>query len=373
MNYSVNITGSPSHNMSYDSGVMDNFAYNVLQYANACAAFLFSVLGIGTNVINVKTFIRMGLDDGVTVSFLGLSVSDLTVSMLNLCNSVSLFCHALERSLGHLFRLDPMWCVVFFTNLGTAIYVVTMLNTVFLALARCMCVVKPLHFKHAFTPMRSVVIIAVFNVFALVLYIPIFVHTGVTTEFSTDLNATRKVIWLSPDREKFKDGVLLISLTIVPFSSQFIVTFCVILLSWSLRKASKFRFTSSSASSGVTAAKQNGDNALDSSGPDEGKNPAKWRLTGKDLQVVRQVVLISTIFIVLNTPMVMLGLSGLLLAGFDASWSADRYVRLYYSGHFMRRVFEQVNSSVNIFIYYSYNTSFRTHFALAWGNKKDKS
>ncbi|XP_005093858.1 uncharacterized protein LOC101860394 [Aplysia californica] len=326
-------------------GLLSDEDFAIFQHVNAYAGITFSVLGIGSNFLNIKTFVAMGLDDAVTVSFLGLSISDFFISIIMFCIGISMSFHAIELSLGIRYTYDPFMIVLFFTNVGIALYIVTVLTTLYLAVARCMCVAKPLHFKHVFTKSRSIAILTVFFVFCVGIYIPVFNSLGIAKTFNPVLNGTRYTIWFRQGDEEAKDVIYFITHVVIPFGTQIIVIVCIVVMAWNLIQSSRFRQqTSKSQADGKEA---------------EDANSSSVKLSGKELQAVQQVVLISIIFAVFNMPMILIGVFGITEPEFDAVWGKHRYARMYYAGHFMRRVCEQINSAVNIFIYYSYNTKFR--------------
>ncbi|XP_005112606.1 uncharacterized protein LOC101863950 [Aplysia californica] len=279
-------------------GLLSHQQFVILQNTNAYSAIFFSLLGIGSNFMNIKTFLTMGADDAVTVSFLGLSISDILVSLILLCLGISGCQHANELSQGVLYTYDPFFFLLIFGNAAMAAYTVTMLTTLYIAVARCMCVAKPLHFKHVFTKTRSVIIISAFGVFSTAMVTPVFASLGIVKTFSPVLNGTRYVPWFDVGLEHVKDAVYFVTLVVIPFSTQVIVTVCIIVMTWKLIESSRFRQKST-------------------------KEPE-----------------------------------------FDAIFGRHRYARIYAVCHMMRRVCEQVNSAVNFFIYYSYNTKFRKHCKL---------
>ncbi|XP_005112226.1 uncharacterized protein LOC101851096 [Aplysia californica] len=342
------------------TGILSDEQFVILQSTNAYVGIFFSVLGIGSNFLNIKTFFTMGVDDAVTVSFLGLSISDILVSLVMFCTSVSMSLHTVEMSRGPLFTYDPVISAVFLTNVIMALYTVTILITLYIAVARCMCVAKPLHFKHVFTKTRSVVIISVFGVFSAGIVVPIFTSMGITDISGMTQNGTRYTIWFDPNVEDSKDAIFFIVLVVIPFATQVIVIVCIVVMTWKLIESSRFRqksAKSSNSSGGITTQKTT--EGQENNTKNNNSNNSNVRLSGKELQAVQQVILISLIFAIFNTPMLVIGICGLVEPDFDAIMGKHRYARLYAACSGSRRVSEQVNSALNFFIYYKYNTKFR--------------
>ncbi|KAI8791445.1 type-1B angiotensin II receptor [Biomphalaria glabrata] len=79
-------------------------------------------------------------------------------------------------------------------------------------------------------------------------------------------------------------------------------------------------------------------------------------MSGKDLQVVQQVLLISVIYIISNTPIIIINFAGM----YNKEFALQRtYHNLFLSTIGVKHLFQTINSSFNIFIYFKYNTKFR--------------
>ncbi|XP_012945732.1 uncharacterized protein LOC106013737 [Aplysia californica] len=347
------------------AGILSDEQFVILQSTNAYVGIFFSVLGIGSNFLNIKTFFTMGVDDAVTVSFLGLSISDFVVSLVMFCTGVSVSLHTVELSLGPLFTYDPLIPVAYLKNVIMALYTVTILITLYIAVARCMCVAKPLHFKHVFTKTRSVVIISVFGVFSVGVAMPIFTSMGIADVSGITQNGTRYTMWFDPNQEHVKDAVFFIMMVVIPFATQVIVIVCIVVMTWKLIESSRFRqksAKSSNNSGGIITQKTT--EGQENNTKNNNSNSSNVRLSGRELQAVQQVVLISVIFAIFNTPMIAVSICSLVEPDFDAILGKHRYARLYAACSSSRRVSEQVNSALNFFIYYNYNTKFRVSYVL---------
>ena len=58
-------------------GVISDEDFVISHYALAHVMLLISLIGVVTNSINIRTFLAMGPDDGITVTLMGLAISDL--------------------------------------------------------------------------------------------------------------------------------------------------------------------------------------------------------------------------------------------------------------------------------------------------------
>ncbi|CAG5124029.1 unnamed protein product [Candidula unifasciata] len=333
--------------------IMNESQYSIVLLFFCVAWTICSMLGIASNVINIKTFVAMGLNDSVTVSFLTLSVFDLAYVITTFCFAVSSAFSLIEQTYPILFPIEPYGVYVYFGNVLVLINVNNTLTTTFLAVARCMCVAKPLHFKHTFTVKRTVVIMTAFAIFAVAIYTPILANMGMVYRLDAKTNTSRPTLWLSPNRESTKNIVWTIIQIILPIATEFIVLVCIVIMINSLRAASKFR-----QASHITVC------ANDSSclkGKTGSSNVANEKLSGKEIRVVKQVTLISLVYILCNTPKIMISIGGLVEQEFRIG---KTYGYLYLCLNCFRMQFEILNASINTFVYYAFNTKFKT--TLCW-------
>ncbi|KAH9507703.1 hypothetical protein Btru_053496 [Bulinus truncatus] len=105
-----------------------------------------SLAGIVGNILAIKTFVSIGLKDGVTISFMFLAISDLLYLISVSANSISLWFYATEKRqrFKKWFSIDPFGVYIFSANAGIMLYLLTVLTTTFIAVIRCMCVAVPL-------------------------------------------------------------------------------------------------------------------------------------------------------------------------------------------------------------------------------------
>lgn len=336
-------------------GFIDESQYNIILLFFCVIWTVFSLLGIISNVINIKIFIAMRLNDSVTVSFLALSVFDLTYVVTTLCFAISSAFSLVEKTYKTRFLIDPYAVYIYFGNIAVLVNVMNTLITTFLAVARCMCVAKPLYFRHSFTVKKTTASLSGFAVFAVVAYTPIFASMGMVVRIDRETNITRHTLWISPRRESIKNVIWTLTQMVLPASTEFIVLFCIVIMANSLRAASKFRQTSQlpGCDKEVSHLKEKADSS----------NDTMNKLSGKDIRVVKQVTLISLVYIMCVTPKILISTAGLIEPEFTLG---RRYGFLYLSLLFLRLHFEIFNASINTFVYYAYNTKFKT--MLSWKN-----
>lgn len=315
--------------------IINDEEYLLLSQVFAVIGMTVTCIGLVTNILNIVGFVSIGIDDGVTTLFLSIALSDLTFVALVFVRSIALIFYTLEQDNLWWFFIDPFAVLVFSSNASTMVYTMTVLASTFLAVARCMCIAKPLHFKDMFNKNRCIGVLVVFAVFSVVCYTPIFVEMGMTTVIDPKQNATRYVLYLSPNRERVKDIVILIIDCIIPLVTQVIVVVCVVIMASKLREATKFRH---------------------SQGKDDTERSAT-KLSGKELQVVKQVVLISVIYIISNIPKIFISNFSIFDSRFDFG---KPFFNLYLTINHLKLAFESFNSAVNFFVYFFYNTKFRS-------------
>lgn len=314
---------------------------------------ILSLIGIVSNIIIIKTFITMGLNDGVIISFLALAVFDLSYLIVSFCLGVATVFYVVEFRYKLIFPIEPFGIKVFFFNIMILINVCNMLTTTYLAVARCMCIVKPLQFKNTFTSGRAIMVMAGIALFAVCSYTPLLANMAMKMKFDRKLNTSRPSLWLSAYRESIKVIVWTLMEMALPLVTEVIVIVCIIVMADSLRASARFRQSSTTVSHITCESNHHGDSKK--TNPDFSKIPDK--LTGKDLRVVQQVVLISVVYIICNTPKILVSV----FTNVEREFAIGRtYSILYLAVNSLGKHFEVFNSAVNIIIYYAYNTKFRT-------------
>ncbi|GFO13517.1 chemosensory receptor c [Plakobranchus ocellatus] len=278
-------------------------AYNIslitLNSIQACMC----MLGLITNFINIKIFLAMrAFDDGVTLTFLLLSVSDLCVCFVAAGISMSAILHSQEtkwltqiifnddskdhsQTIGFFFPVEPLYIGIMGHNTFQIFNLITMLLTIYLAVSRCLCVMYPLRFRNIITVKKTLLVSAIFFVVSLGIRLPLITHSGAALKFDPRVNATRHILWVHPNREIIRDALWVSVDTPVCVGAQITLSVCVLIMVKGLRAAADFR----SKASAVNDTKSDKDNS-------------KEKLTSKDARIIKQLVLISSIFIICNTP-----------------------------------------------------------------------
>ncbi|CAL1530805.1 unnamed protein product, partial [Lymnaea stagnalis] len=308
----------------------------------SCTWTILTLFGAAGNAVNVRTFVCMGINDGFAISFLALSVLDLSYLVVALAMAVSTAFFTVELKQPHIFfSVQPYALAIYFGNFGVMLYLTIQLTTTFIAVARCMCVAKPLHFKNAFTRRRCAAVLSCLVSIPVVSYVPIWINMAIVTQFDPSTNTTRPSLWVSPSREFIKDIIWTIEDMLIPFSTEIIVLVCLIVMADGLRKSSKFRMSSLSGCS------------LSEYGASGGPH----KLSGKELVIVQQTAVISFLYILTNTPKVASNIVSVLVPEFNLG---KKYGNLYLVVISFRKLLEMCNSASNLPIYYKCNPKFRS-------------
>ncbi|XP_059175065.1 uncharacterized protein LOC131955107 [Physella acuta] len=315
-----------------------------------------SFLGAVGHAFAIRTFVAMGLKDGVTLSFLFLSVSDLLYLISITAASVSYIFLSIEL-LSHFavyFPVDPYGLNTYFINCGSGFYANTMLTITFLSIARCLSVAKPLWFRSIFgTTTVSLVCLISISSFCLVTSIPILVSMEFMPVFEQGINTTRLTLSFSANLKPVTYIIWLLRGSFVPFAVQLILIICVCVMIRFLRKAVKFRqkHTSSSRITHRVKAKK-GESTTNNL-------QENVKLTRREVQVIRQMLVLSLVFIVCNVPKICINTTIFAVPEFSVD---GRYGRMYERVDIVRDALQIFNSCFSIVIYYKYNSKFRAVF-----------
>ena len=300
------------------------------------------VAGICINVINMVVFYRMGLSDGVTQNFFILALSDGLFAMTAVANSMGyLFRVAVRKLVGYNNPLElaaqiiyqgTFYCSPFAQN-------VSLITTVVIAVVRYCSVAMPLQVKQILPAKRQL---------AAILFL-----SGIATSISVYVLAPMHIVYAPhPVRNYtmiFFNGqrwsVYTVFNKVLSFGGFIICIAFVVILSARLKKASKFRESSSTGTSDYA----NTDKSFS-------KHSKERQRTAR---IVRTVVLVSVIFIVCNVPNILYYLLRMFLNGFSLR---GRYSNAMKFTLMVVEIFWLLSVCLNTVIYYFCNSRYRTIF-----------
>ncbi|KAK3763819.1 hypothetical protein RRG08_050183 [Elysia crispata] len=294
------------------------------------------ILGFCANVINVVVFYKMGLTDGVTQNFFILSISDCCLATVSIIGSVSyiLYTQVYVGVGGPEYTAQVVYCASIL--IGAFPHSVSMVTTVVIAVIRCLCVAIPLRVKFLMTARRQLAVILAFSSCSAGLLIYAFSPSRAVL---VNNPLTNTPFILIVDLKWFEYTVYSNATSYIGF---IIVIICVIVLTISLNRSSSFREKSAS---GASAGEQTKDGR-------------------KEARVIKTVVFVSIVFIVCYLPAMTVTMIGTLVKEFST-------VGIYRNANLLNlmimELFIVINASVNVFIYYFFNTRFRTTFDTVFG------
>ena len=302
--------------------------------------------GLISNTINIIVFLRSGVRDNVTILLLCLSVSDFSFLLLMTPWLATVL----------IWFFVPNWNWKFdFTITALLIYwpAFTMYDfsaylSVFLGITRCACVALPLHFKSMFTKSRTVICVVVLFISTVLLRIPMLtIHSiGIKLNPLTNQSYAYLVKHGSPTKVLVND---VLNRTSLPWIAFIIMVACVVILSVKLVEASKVRQLPTSASPETTEK------------PDDRvqQSRSKHKMSARETHVVQSVVLVCVIFILSQLPFLLYSTARLIHPEFDVG---KQFEHLFGISNQISLTCSFLNASVNIFIYFNYNSKYRSTF-----------
>ncbi|CAL1546820.1 unnamed protein product [Lymnaea stagnalis] len=157
-----------------------------------------SLFGVLSNFLSIVVLTRAGFQDTVSITLLGLSVSDLgsllsvlwrNFTMRELVSTTDLPHYALEY-----LYLSGGTSLVWFTRTTTWI-------SAYMTFKRFLCIIVPLKVKTIITRKRAIVIIVCIYVITLATVLPAYYATQMTLEFSPEANKSILVLFFTRDRD----------------------------------------------------------------------------------------------------------------------------------------------------------------------------
>lgn len=336
------------------SSTIFTFEQYLLTLVPSCVIYVaVSTFGIISNIINIRTFVAMGLKDAMTVSFLLLSVSDCTFSVVSLALGIASALFVMETWTDVWLPIEPYIVGLFSANLFIPLSAVVALNTSFISVARCMCVSLPFQFKHVFKSETSIIFMSTSFVFCALMYVPVFTYMGVINKFDPVHNRSRPSAWVSPAREFLRDIVWNILGLAIPISTFAVIIVSTVIMAHALTKSTNFR------SANAHGYGTSGTKTADISKIKE-KYPKKTtgKLSGKEREIVKQVLLISLVYIMCNTPKILFIIAGVIVPEFSLN---GRLGYLFLSVSSIRMMFEAFHPAISLPIYYTYNSKFKAN------------
>ncbi|KAK3785762.1 hypothetical protein RRG08_051084 [Elysia crispata] len=328
-----------------ENGIMvgDLVMYYISFFLKVYVNPFLSFTGIFINIINAAIFYKMGLSEGIAQNFFILSVSDGILAVSSFAASSSnVLLNTLYTRGGLIAELlqSVHWVAM---SCWPFSHTISFITTTVIAVVRCCCVTMPLQVKDILTARRQLLAIVVFCLIGYIVMIYSFAPVKLIRITNPMTNITH--VTISGLRYFVID---IFAGTYLKFAFITVVV-CTVILIFSLKQSSRFRETSSSASGSVE----------------------KRREKSREIRTVQTVILVATIFIVFNLPLLVLSIAR--MATDSASLYADGSVwRLLELFLLIMDVCMMFNINLNIFIYVRFNSRYRNIFMKIVGNRSDR-
>ncbi|KAK0056197.1 growth hormone secretagogue receptor type 1 [Biomphalaria pfeifferi] len=305
--------------------------YEVVNYV-----FLGTVIGlfgIVTNIINIIIFFKQGLNNTVNISLFGLAISDfcslLTLQWFNIC------VNPLFEEADDLFPLAASEVIYLTAGIPHDCFArITCWITVYITAERCLCILFPLKIKRIITPAKTTLIIILIYVLMMASFSPEYITAYLDWKYYPEKNRTLLGLVFKENRKNVEGLTFLLYGVLGKLSFMAVIFFTVVLVV-SLRRKTKWRKRSVY-------------------GTRHSEN-----VSNRDRKTIYMIVIIAAILIVCYTPGIVLSM----VTVFEPEFSiVGRYVNLFFAIWSFGFLFETINSSVNIFLFYRMSSKYRRSF-----------
>lgn len=317
--------------------IMGREAYYISNEIIGIILLIMNVFGLITNGLSIKLFIRMGLKNEVTFSFTSLAIFDFCFALANVINLMSDICHTWEIRYGLFMPIDPYVVWLYSTFPALSFYTISTMITAYLAATRCLCVALPFKFKYLVTRRYFLITMSTCVVYSVTIHSLVYPYMGVHIVLDSKVNRTRLTYWFTPEFGNLAKIIRFCTLFSVSLATEIISFVCAVVMTAKLKASVQFRID------------------LGSNNTEGQKEKAAQKLTGKERNVVLQMIVISTIYFLCNL-MQMVHAWG---AQFITAYTQDLF---YLTMAKVQLFFNTINCSVNFFVYLKFNTKFRQLF-----------
>ena len=312
--------------------------------------FVLFLIGGPANVINMAVYYQQGLKERINLCLFALALADgLFMTQTTFFYGEQLYLRFTTKEI-----YGPMMRFMFNNNLVGffGFSWVSQVLSAIIASERCLCVLSPLRSQTMLQTRTMAVIIAVVYVVVVGGYFVMATRYRVACVFKPETGAT----WYMEASDFFRNHEQLINLLDgvvygagIPAVMIIVVTITTIITAIKIRQAAAWRAGTSSAS------------GLSSSS----------LISPQELALTKMLVGIAVLFIVCISPLALVRLVWLFLPEFNVG---RRYHNLYLTGLWILETLAFVNSSLNIFVYYTIGSRYReTFWALCGRRKRDKT
>ena len=347
--------------------------------------FVISVLGIVANMFNIRVFRTMGLRDStVTMTLCALSVSDLGGSIVTATAMILQILHNLKDHLADVLYemyIDEVSLITIVNHVGEIFKTMSTMITTCLAVIRSMCVIKPFRFRRVFTPVRTQRLLCGVCCISLC-YGVTFIDMDFKIVSRKDNSTQYHLVKYSP---AILEVIALINGPMITAGCMVIATLSVIIIVYKMKqsvfKPRKGGSTQAplSTSSGTETRPNSGNQANPENAPFTTRISRQYsliealeelrstgpvvipdvRMRRTESRVIQQVIIVIVIFIVCKLPSAYIFSIRYIDVRSIVFDQASSSVCLILG---VRQLCEAVSAAVNIFVYYRFNSRYKSAF-----------
>ena len=246
------------------------------------------LFGFISNIVNIVVFLRAGARDNVVVLLISLAVSDLLFLTLILRTVCGFLIEVHIRPYSWPFDAAIIFFLLYWP--AYTAYDISAFISVSLGVMRCACVAMPLKFKLVFTKSRTIVWVLSLVLMALLLRVPVLTIHRIGWSTNSATNKSEPYL-IQANRDKMTKVADILNRGLVVYLAYITMIIYVCVLSFKLHQAAQIRRLCTAGKSQPSDAAQ-----------EEAGNQV---MSSKDLQVVKSVVVVCTIFILAQLPFVL--------------------------------------------------------------------
>ena len=319
---------------------------------------VFFLIGGPANVINMAVYYKQGLKDRVNLCLFALSLAD----ELFLVHTMLLFGEQIHVQFTTRERFGPL--LRFMTNNNLVGFFgfswVSQILSAIIATERCLCVLSPLRFQTLLQTRTMAVIITAVYLVVVGVYFVVATRYRIGCVFDPASNTAEYTGVAGEFYQKHQQLINYLDSFVygagIPGVMIIVVTITTITTTMKIRQAAAWRAGRSSASGSSSSSL-----SLSSSSP----------ISPRELALTKMLIGVSVLFIVCVSPFALFRIIWLFLPEMDIG---RRNQNFYLTGLWILEPFSYVNSSFNIFVYYTMGSRYRDTFRSLCGIKKrDKS
>lgn len=296
----------------------------VINYASLCGVV--GVFGIIANVIIIAVFIKQGINNTMTISFLGLAIADI-LSLLSLM-WVTVCLNPFFKST--MYSISPLELVHLTAGWPRSCFAdVTSMITAFVTGERCLCVFAPLKVKNVITPRRSAAAICTMYLLMVACLIPEYVSVYFHLRDHPTHNLTTHSQIFESKRIDM-EGITSLLYAIFGLCSFLLVIIFTSALVWKLKRTAEWRQQHTSEQT--------------------------QHLSARHQRTIKMTVLMAIVFIISYVPSLVITVLEFAEPAFSI---LGHYDSIFFSLWSVAFICEAIDSSTSIIFYYLISSKFK--------------